>query len=325
MPNVAYFTGQDDDIAAEITRHAPSGYRVSKHSMSLPDSEKTPIVADSDYLILFPGRISDPVLHAGTKLRLIQLVSAGFEHMPLALCDELGIPVANNGGTNSTDVAEHTLALILGQYRRMVELDRKMRSDPALDVPVARSTYTIDGKTVGIVGFGNIGTKVARLARAFGAEVLYADAAPADPARDAEIGARRVDMGELLEASDVVTLHVPLAPSTDKLIGSAELARMKPSAILVNTCRGAVVDEAALIEALVVGQIAGAALDVLEHEPPSPDNPLLRMDNVTLTPHTAGTTFDTWARRGRFVFENIARVERGDSPHAVVSPDTSKG
>ena len=137
MPNVAYFTGQDDDIAAEITRHAPSGYRVSKHSMSLPDSEKTPIVADSDYLILFPGRISDPVLRAGTKLRLIQLVSAGFEHMPLALCDELGIPVANNGGTNSTDVAEHTLALILGQYRRMVELDRKMRSDPALDVPVA--------------------------------------------------------------------------------------------------------------------------------------------------------------------------------------------
>ena len=172
---------------------------------------------------------------------------------------------------------------------------------------------------VGIVGFGNIGSRVARLARAFGAEVVYADEAPADTQRDAKIGARRVDVGELLAMSDVVTLHVPLAPSTNKLVGAAELARMKPSAILVNTCRGAVVDETALIDALAARRIAGAALDVLEREPPAPDNPLLGMDNVTLTPHTAGITFDTWARRGRFIFENIARVERGDAPLAVVS------
>jgi phosphoglycerate dehydrogenase-like enzyme len=319
MPSVAYVTHQDSDVAAEVTRHAPASYRVTTHAMSLPDDEKTPIVAASDYLVLFPGRISEPVLRAGARLRLVQLVSAGYEHMPLALCRELGIPVANNGGTNSTDVAEHTLALILAQYRRMVELDRKMRADPTLDVPVARSTFTVDGKTVGIVGLGNIGAKVARLARAFGADVVYADEAPADATRDERLGVRRVDLGDLLGAADIVTLHVPLAPSTDGLIGGAELARMKPSAILVNTCRGRVVDEAALIDALRAGEIAGAALDVLEREPPAADNPLLRMDNVTLTPHTAGITFDTWARRGRFIFENIARVERGEAPLAVVS------
>ncbi|MBT5531881.1 lactate dehydrogenase, partial [Candidatus Poribacteria bacterium] len=192
MPNVAYFTHQDADIAAEITRHAPASYRVTTHAMSLSDDEKSPIVAEVDYLILFPGRITEPLLRAGKSLRLIQLVSAGYEHMPLPLCRELGIPVANNGGTNSTDVAEHTVALILAQYRRMVELDRKMRADPTLDVPVARSTYTVDGKTVGIIGLGNIGTKVARLARAFGANVIYADEAPADLARDADLGIRRV-------------------------------------------------------------------------------------------------------------------------------------
>jgi phosphoglycerate dehydrogenase-like enzyme len=319
MPRVAYFTHQDADIAAEITRHAPLGYAVATHSMSLPDDEKAVIVADVDYLIVFPGRVSEAVLRAGTGVRLIQLVSAGFEHMPLDLCAELGIPVANNGGTNSTDVAEHTIALILASYRRMVELDRKMRVDPSLEVPVARSTYTIAGKTVGIVGLGNIGVRVARLLSAFGAEVIYADAAPEDMVRDTRLGRRRLPLEELLAAADVVTLHVPLAPSTDRLIGAPELERMKPSAILVNTCRGRVIDEAALIEALRAGQLAGAALDVLEQEPPATDNPLLGMDNVTLTPHTAGITFDTWARRGKFIFENIERVERGEAPLAVVS------
>ncbi len=321
MPRVAYFTHQDADIAAEITRHAPPDYAVATYPMSLPDDEKATVVADVDYLILFPGRISEAVLRAAAGVRLIQLVSAGFEHMPLSLCAELAVPVANNGGTNSTDVAEHTIALILGQYRRMVELDRKMREDPPLDVPVARSTYTIHGKTVGIVGLGAIGVKVARLLKAFGADVIYADAAPENAVRDQRLSVRRVPLDELLAASDVVTLHVPLSPATDRLIGAAELKRMKSSAILVNTCRGRVIDEAALIDTLNAGAIAGAALDVLEHEPPAADNPLLRMDNVTLTPHTAGITFDTWARRGEFVFENIARVERGEAPLAVVSAE----
>ena len=325
MPRVAYFTHQDADIAAELTRHAPPGVVLSTHAMSLPDEEKATIVADVDYLILFPGRISEPVLRAGTGVRLIQLVSAGFEHMPLDLCAELGIPVANNGGTNSIDVAEHTLALILAQYRRMAELGRRMREDPTVDLldvlepPVAGSTYTVNSKTVGIVGRGNIGVRVARLLRAFGAEVVYADAAPADATRDTRLGARRVTLDELLTVSDVVTLHVPLAPSTDRLLGATAFARMIPSAIVVNTCRGRVIDEVALIDALGSGEIAGAALDVLEQEPPAADNPLLRMDNVTLTPHTAGVTFDTWARRGEFIFENIARVERGGHPLALVS------
>jgi len=133
------------------------------------------------------------------------------------------------------------------------------------------------------------------------------------------LGVRRVTMEELLAQSDIVSLHVPLNKETRGLMGAAQYASMKPNALLVNTCRGPVVDEPALINALQNKQIAGAALDVLIQEPPAPDNPLLRMDNVLLSPHIAGVTRDTWARRGAFIFANLERVWRGEAPQAVIA------
>ncbi len=247
------------------------------------------------------------------------MVSAGFDQIDIDLCRRMGIPVANNGGANTLDVAEHTLTLLLAFYRRLREMDANVRQGRWAAIDSGATTYTIQGKTVGIAGLGNIGRHVARLLRAFGATLLYADAESAPLGVEQELGIVRVELDDLLQRADAVTLHVPLNASTRGLIGARELALMKPSAVLINTCRGPVVDEQALAAALRDGVIAGAALDVFAQEPPDPENPLFELDNVLLTPHSAGVTVDTWARRGRFVFENLQRVWNGEPPLAVVS------
>jgi len=318
MPKVVFFTSLAPATAALLTQHAPADFQVAIYPLDLPAAEQIALLHDADFLILFPGHITEDVLRAALHLKLIQLVSVGFDRMDLALCRALGIPVANNGGANALDVAEHTLALILGFYRRMVEMDRNVRATRWYAIDSGATTYTIDGKRVGIVGLGKIGQRVARLLRAFGAEVIYYDAYPVATSIEAELGVRRVTLEELLRQADIVTLHMPLNAETRGFIGDAELALMKPNALLINTCRGPVVNETALFNALQTRRILGAALDVLEQEPPTPDNPLLQLDNVLFTPHTAGVTYDTWPRRGEFIFANLQRVWAGLPPLATV-------
>lgn len=318
MPKAIFFTRLPADTAALLADQAPPEIDVTTYPMLLPDDEKAAIVGDADFLILFPGHIAEPVVRAAKNVKLIQLVSVGFDQMDLGLCKELGIPVANNGGTNALDVAEHTIAMILALYRRFVEMDHNVRTNNWRGIDSGGTTYCIDGKTVGLIGLGQIGQRVARLLRAFGATVIYYDAFPAKPEVEQELGVARVELETLLQRADVVSLHVPLNDSTKGLINARTLGLMKPNAILVNTCRGPVVDEAALTLALQNGQIAGAALDVLIQEPPAADNSLLKLDNVLFTPHTAGVTRDTWARRGKFIFANLQRVLAGEKPLASV-------
>jgi len=318
MPKVRFFTSLSPKTAALLTQYADPSFAVTVHPNNLPDVEKIQLVQDADFLILFPGQISESVLRAATQVKLIQLVSVGFDKMDLALCRTLGIPVANNGGANAIDVAEHTIGLILGFYRRLVAMDQNVRHNRWFMIDSGATTYTINGKTVGIIGLGKIGQRVARLLRAFGANVIYYDAYPAAPEIEQELGIQRVPLAVLLQQADMVTLHVPLNNETRGLIGARELALMKPTTLLINTCRGPVIDEAALTEALKMRQILGAGLDVLEQEPPAPDNPLLALDNVLFTPHTAGVTYDTWSRRGEFIFANLQRVWAGQLPLATI-------
>ncbi|MEM7034813.1 MAG: NAD(P)-dependent oxidoreductase, partial [Chloroflexota bacterium] len=268
MPNVVFFTNLVPEITTLLTASLPKDFSVQIHASDLPDEEKITLVADADFIILFPDKISDEVLQAAPKLKLIQLVSVGFDRMNLDLCRQRNIPVANNGGANSTDVAEHTLYLILGLYRRSLELDYDVRHDQWRRLDSGLTTYTIDGKTVGIVGFGQIGRKVTRLVQAFGAEVIYYDPYPPDIEVDQEMRVQRASLPDLLKQADVVSLHVPLNDDTRHLISKDELSLMKESAILINTCRGPIVDEFALTMALDKNEIAGAGLDVLEQEPP---------------------------------------------------------
>lgn len=318
MPKVVFFTQLDPELHPLLTQHAPDGYEVVVAETNTPVDRKSEILSDADALILFPSRIEDEVLRSATKLKHIQLVSAGFERMNLDLIKELGLTISNNGGANSIDVAEQTIALIMGIYRRLIELDQDVRTDRWYAMETGKCTYTIWNKTVGLIGLGNIGRRVARLLKPFDCEIIYSDAYPATSEVEAELGVSRVELPELLERSDIVSLHVPFNEHTDRMIGADQLAAMKSNAIIINTCRGGVIDEAALTKALQSNQIAYAGLDVLAKEPPDLDNPILKLDNVLLTPHAAGITRDTWDRRGSFVFGNIKRAIGGEAPEAQI-------
>jgi len=176
----------------------------------------------------------------------------------------------------------------------------------------------LSGRTVGVVGLGNIGKKVARRARGFDARVQYYDVLRLTEAEEDALGVRFVLLAELLRTSDIVTLHVPLTDVTRGMIGARELGLMKKDAILINTCRGPVVDEPALYQALKERKIGGAGLDVLVDEPPAKDNPLFTLPNVTLTPHSAGPTWENWLGRFRNGFDNIQRVAAGRKPLWII-------
>lgn len=318
MPKVIFFTQLVPELARQVIAPAPVEWDVSFHRHDLPPEQKALLAADADFLILFPSEIEDSVLRAAPRLKLVQLVSAGFERMPLELLAELTIPLANNGGTNAIDVAEHTFALILSVYRRLTEMDRNVRNEGWKAIDSGMTTFTIQGKTVGIVGLGHIGKEVAARLVPFGAEVLYYDPFPVPVEVERALQVERVTLVELLRRSDVVTLHVPLNEQTHHLIGATEFAAMKSSAVLINTCRGPVVDEVALIRALESGGIHAAGLDVLQEEPTDSQNPILQLENVILTPHVAGVTYDTWQRRGQFIFENLQRVWDGKEAFSLV-------
>jgi len=181
-----------------------------------------------------------------------------------------------------------------------------------------KHVYELEGKTLGIIGLGTIGRKVCRMARAFGMNVLYFDVLRLTEAEEDALGARFRLMDEVLAQADLVSLHVPLLASTRHMMSTREFRLMKKEAFLINTCRGPVVDEAALIAALNDGEIAGAGLDVFDREPPPADNPLFTMENVILTAHMAGPTWENRAKRFRNAFDNVQRVARGQRPNWII-------
>ncbi|HEY1574265.1 MAG TPA: NAD(P)-dependent oxidoreductase [Pseudonocardiaceae bacterium] len=248
----------------------------------------------------------------GAGLKLVQLLSAGYESVDVPALAAAGIPVANIGTANASTVAEHAMALILALLRQLPAQVDLVRSGGWRPAPPARE---LRGRTVGIVGLGGIGREIARRALAFDTTVVYTSRRVVSEVP----GVTRVALAELLASSDVVCLAVPVTPETTGLIAAAELAVMRPSAVLVNVSRGAVVDERALAAALASGAIAGAGLDVLAVEPPSPDNPLLAMPNVLVTPHQAGLSPDAWPRIVSLAWANVVSALSGGAiAHRIV-------
>jgi phosphoglycerate dehydrogenase-like enzyme len=263
--------------------------------------------------------LDDAFFRATPRLRLVQLISAGYDRVDLAAARRAKVPVANNGGSNSVAVAEHTMMLILATLKRLAWQHANVAAGKWRVGDFAETRlHELEGKTLGIVGLGRIGKKVARRARGFDCRILYHDIVRLTEDEEDALGVRFALLDELLRAADVVTLHVPLNEATRALIGARELALMKPTAVLINTCRGPVVDERPLFEALVKHQIAAAGLDVMTEEPPPTDNPILGLPNVTLTPHTAGPTWENWPKAFRNAFDNIQRVATGGRPLWVV-------
>ncbi len=282
----------------------PADWQVAFAAADELDAE----VGDAEVIIPEHVRIDGPFLKRAPHLKLVQ-TGAGFDNVDIEACAARGVYVANAAGINAAAVAEHVLGFILCWYKNLILFDGMMKA----------GAYGVDyrgaelaAKVIGIVGLGNIGRQVARFARAFGMQVLGYDIRPAGGDDLVEA----VDFKTLLKRSDVVTLHIFLNAQTRRLISHDEFEMMKPAALLINTSRGPVVDESALIEALQSQKIGGACLDVFETEPLPADSPLRRLDNVILSPHTAGMPDGLKFHKKRYEFfvENINRVSGKRAP-----------
>jgi phosphoglycerate dehydrogenase-like enzyme len=314
---VVFIHGLPQRIVDVIISFNPVGFTTTVVDGKTPEEQQLKILKDADFIMAYRARLSDRALRSAAKARLVQILSAGYDNMNLKLLRELKIPCANNGGANSWAVADHVVLLILSLYRRLLVSDQATR-EGRWNAPIdGMNTFEMAGKLVGILGFGNIGRKVARRVQGFDATVQYYDMFPLPPERERELKVKRVSLEELFRTSDIITCHAPLTRDTRHVVNRKHLAMMKPTAVLINTSRGPVVDEAALLEALQQKRIAGAGLDVFEKEPVDPGNPLLRLENVVVTSHTAGTTWDTWSRRAEFAYQNMRRVWEGEPPQAV--------
>nr|CRL71750.1 lactate dehydrogenase-like oxidoreductase [Mycolicibacterium komanii] len=278
------------------------------------------LLPDADVIWHVLRPISGDDLAEARRCRLVHKMGAGVNTIDVATATDLGIAVANMPGANAPSVAEGTVLLMLTVLRRLTELDRATRegrgwpSDPSL----GETVRDIGGCTVGLIGYGNVAKRVERIVRAMDAEVLHTSTHD-----DGHPGWRALP--DLLAASDIVSLHLPLTDATARMIDGAAMKRMKPGAVLVNTSRGAIVDETALVDALRSGKLAGAGLDVFATEPVEPDNPLLSLDNAVLTPHVTWYTADTMRRYLEHAVDNCRRLwdgrELANVVNGIVSPN----
>jgi glyoxylate reductase len=296
--------------------------RLSAVDAPLPPPELHRLVAGVDAAVtLLHDRVDEAFLAAaGPGLRIVANVAVGFDNVDVPACFERGVIVTNTPGVLTDATADIAMALVLASTRRLGEGERIIRSGRGWSWSLFFHLGTgLQGKTLGIVGLGQIGQATARRARAFGMEIAYAGRRRADPGVEAELGARFLQLDALLAVADVVSVHCPLTPGTRHLVGAGQLALMKPSAFLVNTSRGPVVDEGALVDALARGVIAGAGLDVFEHEPAVHPG-LLELENVVLLPHLGSATVETRTAMGVLAAENVVAVLAGGPPVTPVVP-----
>jgi phosphoglycerate dehydrogenase-like enzyme len=283
-------------------------------------------VGDADIAIVTHYRLNAAAFE-DTTLKFIALDRTGYDDVDLDAATLHGIAIANSPGYANEAVAEHAFAMLLSFLRKVREADDAVRSGKF--ECTAWEGRELAGKTLGVAGTGRIGMRMAEIARCFGMDVVAFDAKPS-PEKARGHGFRYVDLAHLCESSDFISVHLPLSPETTGLIDRAAFARMKQSAVLVNTARGPVIDEEALICALENGLIAGACLDVFNDEPVPPDSPLLRLSNTILTPHIAYDTIEAKERRTAITIENVEAFVAGKpknllNPCALLLPVGSHG
>jgi lactate dehydrogenase-like 2-hydroxyacid dehydrogenase len=299
------------------------------YSLTIP-AEDRPLTVDEllaavrgqdGVLSLLHDRIDATLIEAADKVRVFSNYAVGYNNIDLEACRKKGIRVTNTPGVLTDATADLTWCLLLGAARRVAEADAFLRSGQfKIWSPILLLGADITGKTLGIIGPGRIGRAVAERAQGFRMKVLFTGVAdqPELPDWNQELGARKVDLETLLAESDFVTVHTPLDASTHHLIGEAELSRMKRSAILINTARGPIVDEKALVHALKEGIIAGAGLDVYEDEPALAPG-LAALPNTVLLPHLGSATIETRDAMARIAARNLIAVLSGEEPpHPVV-------
>ena len=301
-----------------------AGVDVELADIRFADDEEAVIAAGQGAraLILGNGWATRKVFEELSDLKVVSRYGVGYDRVDLEAATEHGVVVANvrTGGVFDHEMSNHTMLLVLACVKKLIPLDRVGKSARWGDRrSIIWPMIHVDGQILGIIGLGDIGKMTADKARAFDLSVIANDPY-ITPEVAAAHGAELVELEYLLRESDFVSIHCPLTPETHALLGEREFQMMKPTAYLINTARGPIVDERALIKALREGWIAGAGLDVMEKEPPDPDNPLLAMENVIVTPHCAGKSDKATFNVRRKAAENVAHVLTGRWPDSVVNP-----
>lgn len=311
-----------EDVVRELSKIGNVKLGYGANAVSYVDIQE-----QVDAVFLRGGHITAEMIAASPKLRIVARHGAGYDNVDYKAAAESGVWVTNTPGANRRSVVEHVFALLLGLCRKIQFASDQTRSGVWAEDRLSLTGIELEGRTMGIVGFGSIGQYVAPMAEAFGMKVLLAD-----PAYDSGYDKRIVSLDTLLANSDVVSLHVPLLPGTRNLIGAGEIEKMKTGAILINTSRGGVVDEMALAEALTSGKLAGAGVDVLDAEnidmiSPFKHSkfPVAELPNLIVTPHVAGQTNESLLRVGMSAVDAISAVLKGEAPaHPVNEPIAKK-
>ena len=313
--NVVYHYSAGPVLTSRLAELEREGLSVSVCAMS-DHARFAELLPATEALWHLLEPVTAEVVTAAPRLRLVQKIGVGVNTIDLEAARARGVAVCNMPGTNTQAVVEMTLLLMLGALRRVSQLDAATRTGRGWELPADLQDHygEVCGRTVGLVGYGAVPSRLAPVLHAMGARVLFASRGE----KLAAAGERR-PLADLLAESDVVSLHVPLTPDTERLIDAEAIARMKPGAVIVNTARGALIDEAALVDALRTGRIGAAGLDVFEAEPTPAGSALLALDNVVCTPHLAWLTRETLARSLAVAVENCRRLATGEELlHRVV-------
>ena len=274
-------------------------------------------IGEAEALLVGGETIDEDFLEEAPKLGIAARFGVGYDAVDVEACTKRGVYVAHTPDVLSAGVADHTWALILGFMRHIPKADEFVRKTWAKSEKKFDFGWDLENKTLGILGLGRIGREVLKRAQGFDMKLLYNDVVRWEDLEE-EFGVQFVDKEGLLRASDILTIHVPLLESTKHFIGEHELSLMKPTAVIVNTSRGQVIDERALYDALKENRIRGAALDVFYEEPTPLDNPLLKLENVVFSPHCASATWETRRKMAELAVENIRAYLEGERPPTLV-------
>lgn len=284
-------------------------------------NELTAAMVDADGIMVGLERVTAEMLAGAPNLRVVSRFGVGFDTLDIPACTRAGVTVGVVNGANDLSVAEHTMMLLLATARRTLEMDASVRAGTWM-VQSGRRMHELSERTILLVGYGRIGTRVAKLCAAFGMRVMVHDPAFPVPRIAADGHIPAPDLMAAVAETDVVSLHLPLSDATRGMVDAAFLARMKPSAWLINTARGGLVDEAALAHALSIGVIEAAGVDVLVQEPPNPANPLFKLPNIVLAPHNAAAPLECYAKMSRRAAANLIDYFDGRlDPGYCVNPE----
>jgi len=307
--NIALVGPFEKNVLKVIEEYKPSGFEL----FTIKSEDEISKIKEADYIIVRVIKITNSIIKMATKVRLIQRWGVGYDKVDIESAGQHGVPVAIAAGINASPVSELVILLILSLYRHLPLIHNKLKDGIWMRTEMRGTSYMIEGKLAGIIGLGNIGKQVSRKLQSFGAKVQYFDINRLSSESESRLNVNYSEFETLLRTSDIVCIHTSLNKQTKGMINSKTLSLMKSSSILINTSRGEIINEKDLVPSLKNKKLRGAGLDVFEKEPIEPDNPLLKLENVILTPHIGGAVFDNVKKTAQHCFANILKVSRGES------------